>query len=302
MIVVRPEMGPSLSQYAKPVRDANIFHHQVQYLGTDRRLTWSILTHNPKLRTICVLDALSETVVPDSLSHYLSQRRRWASNAYFNDFFYLLGPRQRLVTRFIALIDVIRITLVFYRVFNTAWFLHGLIRHFYVEKIIPTLVITKTPALWYLLIVLSYEPLLRRRLGRILLGMCINQIVSPFLSIIVFTNVLLNVGNSNWGQTGASTPAQNMTSGTPIVPIEPEPSQSWTPQRLASNVQAAIHGKATEKHDASDREMSTDTTLISEANVTSTPQGSGYSSAVQPVPRTTATTSTPFKTPLRKIL
>ena len=241
MIVVRPEMGPALSEYAKPVTGHNIFLHQIQYLGTDRRLTWCMMSQHKHLRTVFVPDALSETVVPCSLSHYLSQRRRWASNAYFNDFWLALGPQQRLITRLFALIDLIRITLVFYRVFNTVYFLHGLITHFYVIKIIPTLIVTKTPALWYLVLVSIKEPLMRRRLHKLILGMCINQIISPILSVIVFANVLLHIGSQAWGKTGVST--QGPTPGTVAASLqEPKPAQPWTPRRLAMSVKAAIRG------------------------------------------------------------
>lgn len=243
MIVVRPETGLAVSEYARPVTEHNLFRHQVQYLGTDRRFTWCMMSQGKHLRTVFVPDALSETVVPDGVSHYLSQRRRWASNAYFNDFFYLLGPRQRLITRLWAAIDIVRLSLVYYRVFNTGFFVHGLITRFYLIKIIPTLVVTKTPATWYLLMVLIREPLLRKRMHKILLGMCINQIMSPILSVIVFTNVIFHMGSQAWGKTGASTlgPAAGTTTA-PVTNTDISPAQCWTPVRLANSVRAAIHG------------------------------------------------------------
>lgn len=88
MIAVRPEMAGAIQDYAKPVTDRMVLHHQVQYLGTDRRLTFCMLSQHKKLRTLFVPSAVNETDAPQSLRHYLSQRRRWGSNAYFNDFFY----------------------------------------------------------------------------------------------------------------------------------------------------------------------------------------------------------------------
>lgn len=246
MIVVRPEMGPAISEYARPVTERNLFRHQVQYLGTDRRLTWCMLSQGKHLRTVFVPDALSETVVPNSAAHYVSQRRRWASNAYFNDFFYFLGPRQRLVTRLFAAIDIVRLTLVYYRVFNTGYFLHGLITNFYLVKIIPTLIVTKTPATWYLLLVLVKEPFLRRRLHKILLGMCINQIISPVLSVIVFTNVLFHIGSQAWGRTGTST--QGSAQPAPAHQQDDRPVETWTPRRLARSVRTAIRGMTPRRH------------------------------------------------------
>lgn len=241
MITVRPEMGDAVSQYAKAVTERNLFRHQVQYLGTDRRLTWCMISQDKHLRTIFVPDALSETVVPNSFSHYVSQRRRWASNAYFNDMFYALGPQQRLITRLFALIDMVRLTLVFYRVFNTGYFLHGLITNFYFIKIVPTLIVTKTPALWYLILTMTKEPHLRRRLHKVVLGMCINQLISPLLSVFVFFNVLLNMGSQAWGKTGVSTQKAE-PAPVPVRNGTEWPRRSWTPRSLARSVHTAIHG------------------------------------------------------------
>jgi chitin synthase len=91
MIVVRPECAGAIKRYAEPVTCFPVLRHQVQYLGTDRRLTYSLLSQDKKLHTLFVPEAGSETVAPGSLQHYLSQRRRWGSNAYFNNYFYLGG-------------------------------------------------------------------------------------------------------------------------------------------------------------------------------------------------------------------
>lgn len=77
MIVVREEMAGAIEKYAKPVTSFPVLRHQVQYLGTDRRLTYSMLSQAPYLHTLFVPEAGSETVAPQSLKHYLSQRRRW---------------------------------------------------------------------------------------------------------------------------------------------------------------------------------------------------------------------------------
>lgn len=90
MIAVRPEMAGAIRKYAEPITGYPVIHHQVQYLGTDRRLTYSMLSQDKKLHTLFVPRAVSETVAPQSLQHYLSQRRRWGSNAYFNNYFYLV--------------------------------------------------------------------------------------------------------------------------------------------------------------------------------------------------------------------
>ena len=188
-------MAGAIRKYAEPVKDYAVLRHQVQYLGTDRRLTYCMLSQNKRLRTLFVPHAVSETVAPQTLKHYLSQRRRWGSNAYFNDFFYCFGENQYLITRLWALVELVRLTLVYYRVANTILFIRGLARHFLIIKLVPLLVVTQTPTLWYLLFIMFREPVLRRRSHKLLLGFVINKVISPLLSIAVFTLVVRNLGS-----------------------------------------------------------------------------------------------------------
>ncbi|KAI4853821.1 hypothetical protein E4T44_00601 [Aureobasidium sp. EXF-8845] len=86
MIAVRPEMAGAMRKYAAPV---------TAYPAPDI----SLLSQSKDLHTLFVPTAVSETVAPQSLKHYLSQRRRWGSNAYFNNYFYFAGENMILVTR-----------------------------------------------------------------------------------------------------------------------------------------------------------------------------------------------------------
>ncbi|KAL1636305.1 hypothetical protein SLS56_001285 [Neofusicoccum ribis] len=110
-----------------------------QFQGTDRRLTYSMLSQGKKLHTLFVPEAVSETVAPQSLQHYLSQRRRWGSNAYFNNYFYWMGERMILITRIAASIEVIRLSFVYYRILNTILFIKGLTEGFSFLEIMPLL-------------------------------------------------------------------------------------------------------------------------------------------------------------------
>lgn len=195
MIAVRPEMAGAIRKYAEAITKTPVIHHQVQYLGTDRRLTYSMLSQSRKLHTVFVPSAVSETVAPQSLLHYLSQRRRWGSNAYFNNFFYFLGDNMILITRLAACIELVRLSLVYYRIANTLMFVKGLVTEpFSIIKLAPLLVVSQLPTAWYFANMV-WEPQLRRRAHKILLGYMINKLVSPFLAMTVFYNVLRNLGS-----------------------------------------------------------------------------------------------------------
>ncbi|RBR19367.1 hypothetical protein FVER53590_08443 [Fusarium verticillioides] len=203
MIAVRPEMAGAIRKYAEPVTGELVINHQVQYLGTDRRLTYSMLSQGEHLRTLFVPDAVSETVAPQSLFHYLSQRRRWGSNAYFNNYFYLAGEKMITITRVAASVEVIRLSLVYYRILNTALFIASCVRHVSAIKLVPMLVVGQLPSLWFFCSILI-EPELRKRGHKLAIGYLINKCVSPIMSVIIFTKVATNLGSQVWGVSGVT--------------------------------------------------------------------------------------------------
>jgi cellulose synthase/poly-beta-1,6-N-acetylglucosamine synthase-like glycosyltransferase len=211
MITVRPEMAGAIKKYAAPVTRFEVIHHQVQYLGTDRRLTYSMLSQDKGLRTLFEPAAVSETVAPQSLKHYLSQRRRWGSNAYFNNYYYLFGNKMIAWTRAAAFIEVLRLTMVYYRVVNTAMFIHGMATDFVFMKVLPLLIVAEIPLLWFIFYTLVLNKMLRRRSGKLALGWFINKFMSCFISVTVFTLVARNLGLQVWGMSGVTASSATTT-------------------------------------------------------------------------------------------
>ncbi|WQF86010.1 Putative chitin synthase, nucleotide-diphospho-sugar transferase [Colletotrichum destructivum] len=226
MIAVREEMAGAMRKYAEPVTGNMMLSHQVQYLiitqGTDRRLTYSMLSQGTHLRTLFVPGAVSETLAPQTMRHYLSQRRRWGSNAYFNNFFYLAGENMILATRIAAAVEVVRMSLVYYRVLNTALFIRGLAQGAHILELIGVMVVGQTPSLWFMCSVVL-DPELRKRAHKLVIGFLINKCISPFMSIAVFTKVAINLGNQAWGMSGVTPPsaAPGLQSFAPEPPSEP---------------------------------------------------------------------------------
>ena len=75
-----------------------------------------MLSQGKHLQRLFEPSAVSEMVVAlQALKHYLSQRRRRGSNAYFRQFFYLFG--EMMWTRVVAaFIQALRLSIVYYRV------------------------------------------------------------------------------------------------------------------------------------------------------------------------------------------
>ncbi|KAF2150169.1 glycosyltransferase family 2 protein, partial [Myriangium duriaei CBS 260.36] len=206
MIKVRPECGPAMKKYAAPITGRNAIAHQVQYLGTDRRQTYCFLSQSRELHTLFIPNAVSETVAPQSMEHYLSQRRRWGSNAYFNNWFYFLGTNLSPVTRLVAFLELVRLTLVYWRFSNTLQFITGLIRQLHSGKfelisLAPLLSVGQLPFFWFVFCVFKEKPL-RERAHKLAIGWVINKAVAPFMSMAVFTKVAMNIGSQVWGMTG----------------------------------------------------------------------------------------------------
>jgi hypothetical protein len=179
-----------------------------------------MLSQSKALHTLFVPGAVSETVAPQSLKHYLSQRRRWGSNAYFNNYFYFCGENMIWITRLWACIEVTRLSLVYYRVANTALFIYGLVKSFNLMSIIPLLVVSQLPTIWFLINTATNKQL-RQRSHKIMLGLCINKVMAPIMSVAVFTIVVKNLGSQAWGLThGATTAVAAATTGTPIAAVK----------------------------------------------------------------------------------
>ena len=100
-----------------------------------------------------------------------------------------------LITRFAAAVDVIRITFVYYRIVNTALFFRALAKGVTIMEILPLIIIAFLPTVWFVITVIFLEKELRRRAHKLLIGFCLNKIISYFISITIFTKVAKNLGS-----------------------------------------------------------------------------------------------------------
>ena len=100
-----------------------------------------------------------------------------------------------LVTRIAASVDVVRLSMVYYRIVNTALFFKTLSKGVAIMDILPLLVVATLPTVWYFFTVFFLEKELRKRAHKLLIGFCINKMISYFISITVFTKVAKNLGS-----------------------------------------------------------------------------------------------------------
>lgn len=77
------------------------------------------------------------TIPSQSLSHYLSQRRRWGANAYINAFVTFTQQNQHVVTRIWMSLQLTRSTLVFFRMYSFAHFICNEVTKFGKLGVVP---------------------------------------------------------------------------------------------------------------------------------------------------------------------
>jgi len=206
-------LGQATAEYRKHIQNGNLIKRQVQYQGTDRRLCWSIISRSKSVRTVLETRAACFTIPPQSLSHYLSQRRRWGSNAYFNAFITLTGPNQHFITRLWMTLELTRSTLVFFRIYNFGHFVYNLVTKFQLLAFAPLLAITLLPQMWFLFCVVLPTKRYRPLLHHYLYGAVLNRLCSVALTPTVYANVLLGFGDFRWGKSHTGANAANKPPG-----------------------------------------------------------------------------------------
>jgi hypothetical protein len=150
-----------------------------------------------------------------------------------------------LITKFIALLDYLRMSLIYFRIFNTIMFIYRLVinikyetqyREIYcsikqkihdnissdyvvnnfcsnitytifIEHFINLLpcIVIIFYPLIFFFIIVIFDKFLRSLLIKLVIGYIYNKLFGIILNIIVITNVYWNIGSTNWGSNQTST-------------------------------------------------------------------------------------------------
>jgi cellulose synthase/poly-beta-1,6-N-acetylglucosamine synthase-like glycosyltransferase len=190
----------TLELYSTLPNEQNLFETNVQSMGTDRRFTSAIIYTTNGAKILQDTRAHAYTIPPQSFGQFLSQRKRWSHNMFFNSILNIFGDNVNILLRFFNLIDVIRMCLVYFRLFNTMYFIYILITAYQVQNIIelvPYIVLLSYPVVCFLVYSL-FNSHLRNQFFSLFVFIFINKIFTMISTIIIFTLMLFNIGNSNW--------------------------------------------------------------------------------------------------------
>jgi chitin synthase len=225
MFKISPTASNALRLYSTlPPRDALILNC-VQMLGTDRRLASSFLYQSPEITQVLDYRAKCYTIPPDNFSAYITQRRRWGSNFYFNTICNLFAVNINPFVRMLCIFDIIRFSLDFFRVFSTCLFVYAIADAIVTKNngifgvLVPTLSILLFPTGSFFTYAL-FNGFLRKMYHKLILGYLINKLFSAYISMIIITRVFWEMGSTKWGgvQSNEAPPPPSIIPPPPIIP------------------------------------------------------------------------------------
>lgn len=187
--------------YSEVPKKDDMIVSSVQYVGTDRRYTSSLI-YESNSKIVMDMRCNAYTLPPQSFNRYVSQRRRWCQNTYFNTMLNIVSPNINMILRLFCVIDYLRLTLVYFRLFNTIFFIYILASSFNQSyesliNLVPYLVILVYPTLFFFLYSL-FNKKLRLEWFNLLISYLFNKVFILLSNIVIFTVMLVNIGNANW--------------------------------------------------------------------------------------------------------
>lgn len=200
MYKIEKECAKAMTLYSEVTKDENLLKSSVQNIGTDRRFTSSLIYTNSKAKIVMDTRAHVYTISPDSFNSYINQRKRWCNNMYFNSLINIIAPNVNFVLRFFNFINVLRLSLIYFRLFNTLYFIY-LLSAFYNEKqildLVPYIVILVFPVFCFMIYSL-FNSHLRNQYHKLFLTVIVNKIFTFFTTVIIFTVMLYHIGMYSW--------------------------------------------------------------------------------------------------------
>lgn len=192
----------ALDMYAEMPDAKDFVRSNVQYIGTDRRYTSCLIYTNQSNKIVWTDGAQAYTDVPNTWGDYIAQRKRWMSNMYFNMMLNMCGKNINWMTRIFCFLDILKLSLVYFRVFNTLFFIVLLATSGTTKTIVdmvPYVVVVSYPLVVFFVYALVNGHL-RAKWLRLFAAWLMNKVFVLVSTCIVFTIMLANIGNDVWNK------------------------------------------------------------------------------------------------------
>jgi chitin synthase len=183
-----------------PKETDDIFKHIRSYASEDRNHVCNMLSLYPNVQTTQTLKAISYTVVPTSVSVFLSQRRRWNLGANTNDMLLIFLPGINIFERILALVNVSTFTMTPFVVVATVYFVIAIITN-PTELMLYLSIILFIPLFYSFLIPLFIKPSSFKDTLYYYLSFLFFISFGSLVGLTTFTYATLKMDIIKWGKT-----------------------------------------------------------------------------------------------------
>jgi len=205
MFKIHDEAKIALEKYTTLPNDTNLVQSNSQFIGTDRKYTSCLIQSNKNAKIIMDPNCYVYTIPPNNWSSFINQRRRWCSNMYFNTMSNIILPNVNIILRLFNILDFIRLSLIYFRLFNTIYFMYLLIETYknkeysYTTMIrfVPLIILVLFPTFCFLIYSL-FNAHLRKQYLKFLIFFLVNKIFTLISTLVIFTVMLININSFHW--------------------------------------------------------------------------------------------------------
>jgi chitin synthase len=183
-----------------PKENEHIFNHIRSYASEDRNHVCLMLSLYPYVKTVQTIQAKSYTTVPNTISVFASQRRRWNLGANCNDILLIHLPGINFFERISAFVNVLTFITSPFILVATAYFFKILFTNPPILMLYLSIVMI-IPFIYSLLIPIIINPLSIKNLLYYYLSYSIYLIFGSIINILTYSYALINMDIIKWGKT-----------------------------------------------------------------------------------------------------
>jgi chitin synthase len=186
-----------IEKYGALPNEDNMVESMVQNIGTDRRLTSLFLYEGTT--TTFQYNAIAYTNPPTTLRAFIRQRRRWVGNTYFNTLMNIVGLKIPVIIKLFSMLDILKLSFVYFRLFNVTMFLYQLVTDIRVTTFIAQVIVVCWP-MFYFFVFTLFITMLRKQYLKLVVGWVFNKLLAGMLSVATSSTMMFNIGNYNWNK------------------------------------------------------------------------------------------------------
>jgi chitin synthase len=194
-----------------PKENENILNHIRSYASEDRNHVCLMLSMYPYVKTVQNIDAVAYTSVPNTISVFASQRRRWNLGANSNDMMLVYLPGIHPLERLSAFINVFTFAISPFIFISAIYFFKAIFTHSTILMLYLSIIIL-IPILYSFLIPLIIRPLTFRKSIYYHTSFLFYLLFGTIINLGTYFYALLNMDTIKWGKT--RTIVKNLSSAT----------------------------------------------------------------------------------------